>query len=158
MYIAGDGAPWIVAGCQVLEKSKFVLDKYHLGKYIHKATNHLEDSQDDAKELIYGAINEKDLNGVMRLLQKCHASTNQEYKQKEIEECARYIKNNWLGIMVRIDDGGAVWGCSAEGHISHVLSARESSRPMGWSKTGVDQMSRLRDMTRNGKKIIDLKE
>ena len=40
----------------------------------------------------------------------------------------------WLGIMVRIDDGGVVWGCSAEGHISHVLSARESSRPMGWSK------------------------
>ena len=158
VYIAGDGAPWIVAGCQVLEKSKFVLDKYHLGKYIHKATNHLEDSQDDAKELIYGAINEKDLNGVMRLLQKCHASTNQEYKQKEIEECARYIKNNWLGIMVRIDDGGAVWGCSAEGHISHVLSARESSRPMGWSKTGVDQMSRLRVLTRNGKKIIDLME
>ena len=25
VYIAGDGAPWIVAGCQVLEKSKFVL-------------------------------------------------------------------------------------------------------------------------------------
>ena len=30
IYIAGDGAPWIVSGCQVLEKSKFVLDKFHL--------------------------------------------------------------------------------------------------------------------------------
>ena len=60
--------------------------------------------------------------------------------------------------MVRIDDGGAVWGCSAEGHISHVLSARESSRPMGWSKVGVDQMSRLRALTRNGCKIVDLME
>ena len=28
VYIAGDGAPWIVAGCRVLEKSKFVLDQY----------------------------------------------------------------------------------------------------------------------------------
>lgn len=37
VYFAGDGAPWIVAGCQVLEKSKFVLDKYHLGKHINKA-------------------------------------------------------------------------------------------------------------------------
>lgn len=27
VYIAGDGAPWIVAGCRVLGKSKFVLDK-----------------------------------------------------------------------------------------------------------------------------------
>lgn len=158
VYIAGDGAAWIVAGCHVLEKSKFVLDKYHLGKYIHAATSHLEDSQDDAKELIYGAINERNYDEVMRLLQKCHASTNQEYKKTEIENCARYIKNNWLGIMVRIDDGGAVWGCSAEGHISHVLSARESSRPMGWSKVGVDQMSRLRALTRNGCKIVDLME
>ena len=158
VYIAGDGAPWIVAGCRVLEKSKFVLDKYHLGKYIHKATTHLDDSQQAAKEFIYGAINERDFDGVMRLLQKCYASTDQEYKKKEVTECARYIKNNWLGIMVRIDDGGAVWGCSAEGHISHVLSARESSRPMGWSKKGVDRISRLRVLTRNEQKIIDLME
>ena len=158
VYIAGDGAPWIVAGCRVLEKSKFVLDKYHLGKYIHKATTHLDDSQQAAKEFIYGAINERDFDGVMRLLQKCYASTDQEYKKKEVTECARYIKNNWLGIMVRIDDGGAVWGCSAEGHISHVLSARESSRPMGWSKKGVDRITRLRVLTRNEQKIIDLME
>ena len=158
VYIAGDGAPWIVAGCRVLEKSKFVLDKYHLGKYIHKATTHLDDNQQAAKEFIYGAINERDFDGVMRLLQKCYASTDQEYKKKEVTECARYIKNNWLGIMVRIDDGGAVWGCSAEGHISHVLSARESSRPMGWSKKGVDRISRLRVLTRNEQKIIDLME
>ena len=158
VYIAGDGAPWIVAGCRVLEKSKFVLDKYHLGKYIHKATTHLDDSQQAAKEFIYGAINERDFDGVMRLLQKCYASTDQEYKKKEVTECARYIKNNWLGIMVRIDDGGAVWGCSAEGHISHVLSARESSRPMGWSKKGVDRISRLRVLTRNEQKIINLME
>lgn len=158
VYIAGDGAPWIVAGCRVLEKSKFVLDKYHLGKYIHKATTHLDDNQQAAKEFIYGAINERDFDGVMRLLQKCYASTDQEYKKKEVTECARYIKNNWLGIMVRIDDGGAVWGCSAEGHISHVLSARESSRPMGWSKKGVDRITRLRVLTRNEQKIIDLME
>ena len=158
VYIAGDRAPWIVAGCRVLEKSKFVLDKYHLGKYIHKATTHLDDSQQAAKEFIYGAINERDFDGVMRLLQKCYASTDQEYKKKEVTECARYIKNNWLGIMVRIDDGGAVWGCSAEGHISHVLSARESSCPMGWSKKGVDWISHLRVLTRNEQKIIDLME
>lgn len=158
VYIAGDGVPWIVAGYRVLEKSKFVLDKYHLGKYIHKATTHLDDNQQAAKEFIYGAINERDFDGVMRLLQKCYASTDQEYKKKEVTECARYIKNNWLGIMVRIDDGGAVWGCSAEGHISHVLSARESSRPMGWSKKGVDRISCLRVLTRNEQKIIDLME
>ena len=54
VYIAGDGAPWIVAGCGILEKSKFVLDKFHLWKYIQKATKHLLDSAEDARELIYG--------------------------------------------------------------------------------------------------------
>ncbi len=39
---------------------------------------------------------------------------------------------------------GQNWGVSAEGHVSHILSARLSSRPMGWSKTGVDQMARMR--------------
>ena len=40
----------------------------------------------------------------------------------------------------------------------NVLSARESSRPMGWSKKGVDRISRLRVLTRNEQKIIDLME
>ena len=124
VYIAGDGAPWIVAGCHVLEKSKFVLDKFHLGKYINKATSHLLDSQEDAKELIYEAINNKDLDEVKRLLQKSSASAETEGKKTEIHECIRYITNNWPGIMVRIDDGGAVLGCSAEGQSSHVLDER----------------------------------
>ena len=135
-----------------------MLDKFHLGKYINKATSHLLDSQEDAKELIYEAINNRDMGEVKRLLQKCSASAEAEGKKNEIHECIRYITNNWLGIMVRIDDGGAVWGCSAEGQISHVLSARESSRPMGWSKTGVHKMTQLRIETRNGTSLIDLME
>lgn len=158
VYLAGDGAPWIVSGCQVLEKSKFVLDKFHLWKYISTATNHLLDSTEDARELIYEAINERNLDEVGRLLRKCAASAETEGKQREIENCYRYIQNNWLGIMVRLDDGGAVWGCSMEGHISHVYSARESSRPLGWSKKGVDKISRLRVYTRNGGNILNLME
>lgn len=67
-------------------------------------------------------------------------------------------KNNWLGIIVRYDDAGACWGCCAEGQVSHVLSARESSRPMDWSKRGADNISRLRIYTRNGGNINDLME
>ena len=45
-----------------------------------------------------------------------------------------------------------ITGCSAEGHVSHILSERLSSRPMGWSQTGADRMSKLRCYER----IIDL--
>ena len=95
--------------------------------YKEKATGervYLLDSQEDAKELIYEAINNRDMGEVKRLLQKCSASAEAEGKRNEIQECIRYITNNWLGIMIRIDDGGAVWGCSAEGQISHVLDER----------------------------------
>ena len=53
---------------------------------------------------------------------------------------------------------GIVDGCSAEGHVSHVLSDRLSSRPMGWSQRGADRMSKLRCYEKNygREKIIDL--
>lgn len=105
-----------------------------------------------------GAEANEDLEEVERLLRKCGANAVTPGKQKEIEACQKYIQNNWLGIIVRYDDAGADWGCSAEGQISHVLSARESSRPMGWSKLGVHKMTQLRVFTRNGGKVTDLLE
>ena len=49
-------------------------------------------------------------------------------------------------------------GCSAESHVSHVLSDRLSSRPKGWSRCGADRMSRLRCFEQNNgrEKIIEL--
>ena len=49
-------------------------------------------------------------------------------------------------------------GCSAESHVSHILSDRLSSRPMGWSQTGADRMSKLRCYEKNygREKIINL--
>ena len=35
-------------------------------------------------------------------------------------------------------------GSSTEVHVRHVLASRMSSRPMGWSKKGVENMSQLR--------------
>ena len=59
-------------------------------------------------------------------------------------------------------------GCSAEGHVSHIYSDRMSSRPMGWSTTNINNMSRLRiakednigteEILNNSKKIIEIKE
>nr|WP_279238002.1 UPF0236 family protein [Candidatus Galacturonibacter soehngenii] len=46
--------------------------------------------------------------------------------------------------------------CSAEGHISHILADRMSSRPLGWSKTGADKMSRLRIYKSNKADILEL--
>jgi hypothetical protein len=62
--------------------------------------------------------------------------------------------NNFESIKYQyFDDYG---GCSAEGHISHIYADRMSSRPLGWSKEGVDQMARLRVFKKNGGNIYAL--
>ena len=47
-------------------------------------------------------------------------------------------------------------GSSTEGHVSHVLSSRMSSRPMGWSRKGADRLSRLRIYWKNGGDMLSL--
>lgn len=80
--------------------------------------------------------------------------TESETKKKAVKDCKRYILNNWEGIKRGYEK--EYIGCSAEGHISHILSSRLSSRPLGWSLTGADQMARLRVYNANGGDIYEL--
>jgi hypothetical protein len=41
VYLCGDGAAWIKAGCEYVDKSIFVLDRFHLQKYINQSVAHL---------------------------------------------------------------------------------------------------------------------
>lgn len=156
IYIAGDGAGWIKAGCGVLEKGKFVLDRFHMGKYIDRSVSHLLDSAAEVKEEIFEALEKGEKGKVREIYKKICGVTEKESKEKEVEESLRYLMNNWEGIEIYGTEPGGVWGCHAEGQVSHVLSSRMSSRPMGWSRKGADQMSRLRAYRMNGGKITDL--
>lgn len=133
-------------------KCRFVLDKHHLNKYIVKATSHLGDSVNDAREKIYDAFSmedKKEIKEIFRIIES-------EPKKRTLEKSKQYILNHWNGIIIKNNDEDASLGCSAEGHISHVLSSRMSSRPLGWSKVGEDKMSRLRVYKANGGNIYDL--
>lgn len=156
IYIAGDGASWIKAGCEVLEKAHFVLDKFHMEKYIQRSVSHLLDSAEEVKEEIYEAIYGKNRSRVKEIYDHILEVTEKESKIREVKEGLSYLMNNWKGIVIHVEEGGAVWGCHAEGQVSHVLSSRMSSRPMGWSRTGADQIAKLRAYRLNGGKIIDL--
>ena len=43
-----------------------------------------------------------------------------------------------------------------ENHVSHILSARMSSRPMGWSREGAAKMAELRAYFFNGGNMLEL--
>lgn len=156
IYINGDGAAWIKAGAKYIAGAKFVLDKYHMHKYIMTATTHLEDSADDARSELYRAIHKKQKRRAEETFDKILAVTDKESKQKAVQAAKEYILANWAGIVLSMKGGDPNIQCSAEGHVSHIYADRMSSRPLGWSMTGADKMSRLRIYRENGGNMLEL--
>lgn len=156
VYINGDGAGWIKSGTDYIEKSRFVLDRFHMHKYIIGATSHLLDSVEDARREIYSAIYSRKKRKAQAAFEKILAVTEGDSKRKTVEAAMTYIMGNWAGIMQWVKDKNKEVRCSAEGHISHVYASRMSSRPLGWSREGVDKMSRLRIYHANGGDMLEL--
>ncbi len=150
IYISGDGASWIKEGLNWIKGSEYVLDYFHLSKYVKIATAHMPQTF----EPLWTYIRNLNKKGVIELLNFITAETESETKKEAVKKSKRYILNNWKGIEKGMEEGYI--GCSAEGHISHVLSSRLSSRPMGWSLIGADQIARLRVYKANGGDIYEL--
>ena len=70
-----------------------------------------------------------------------------EQARERILESGQYFLNNWTAARIRLMNRKTVKGCSAEGHVSHVLSDRMSSRLMG---------CHLRAYYLNGGNMLDL--
>lgn len=154
--INGDGAAWIKAGANVLPKAKFVLDKFHMHKYIITATSHLGDSAEDARSEIYRAIHKTGKRACGEVFDRIINITDSETKRKAVETSKGYILSNWSGIQISMKGKDKNIKCSAEGHVSHVFSDRMSSRPLGWSRIGCDKMARLRVYQKNQGNMLEL--
>ena len=144
IYLNADGGAWIKAGKNRIEGITYILDEFHLEKYLTKLTSHMKDSREDAKkELIHAIKYEKksDFEAVVDRLKDCLET---ETGIKRIEKSKEYILSNWTAARLRLTRKEGVLGCSAEGHVSHVLSSRMSSRPLGWSVVGMEKMAELR--------------
>ena len=156
IYVNGDRAEWIRTGAKVHAKAKFVLDRYHMHKYIIAATSHLGDSVQDARSEIWRAINGKRKKEAGEVFDRIIGVTQTESRQKAVETSKSYILGHWSAIMNGVRNRKDDIHCSAEGHISHIYADRMSSRPLGWSKTGADKMARLRVYKKNGGDMLGL--
>lgn len=125
-------------------------------KYVNASVTHLLDSAEEVKGEIWECLNGRHKKRLQRVYAEILKVTEEVRKYEEVEGALRYFLNQWDGIRIRTEEAGANWKCCAEGQVSHVLSARMSSRPMGWSEQRCDRMSGLRAYTKNGGKIIDL--
>lgn len=151
VFVAGDGANWIRKGLEILPKSVFVLDRFHLERYLVAALGQDQEALDE----IWQALKEGDEFKVQALLKEKEKQATSSSRKRAIAECRRYIRRNWDGIMAWRLYPEVELKVSAEGHVSHILAARLSSRPRAWSRVGADRMARLLAAKANG---VNLRE
>lgn len=148
IYLSGDGAAWIKKGLDYLPSmTQFVLDPYHTQKYVKKACVGLPQAS------IYPTLNAWIREDKLEYMKDYFntrlsdpALTNAS--RESLKKTKRYIIGNW-GAIQRQKDPHYI-GCSAEGHVSHYLSERLSSRPLGWSKRGAENIAQARIYQFNG--------
>lgn len=169
-FIMGDVASYIKAGTEWIAKSVFVLDTFHLEKYI----NHLN-YDEYLKTKLKEAIDQFDPISTENIMNEAINKIKEQIEEdkklgrnvkhlnnrlKKIEDTKKYLMNQWSGIEAKDIYKDKLTGCCQEGQVHHTLSERMSTDAKVWSENGIDEMSQLRAFTQNGgdiyQKIIDI--
>ena len=156
VYLSSDGGSWIKSGMKRIAGITYVLDEFHLEKYLIKLTSHMKDSKEDALDELRAAIRSKTKQDFEEIVDRLEDCLVDETGLKRIATGREYILSNWTAAKLRLRHQNRVKGSSTEGHVSHVLSNRMSSRPMGWSITGATKMAKLRAYELNGGDMLEL--
>lgn len=119
-------------------------------------TSHLREGAEGGRQLLRKAIRKGTKADFRDVVKRILYHAKEKSVEIRIRKWADYLLSNWTAAKIRLEKRRGVVGSSAEGHASHVLSSRMSSRPMGWSKKGVDKMSRLRAYWWNGNSMLEL--
>lgn len=146
IFLSGDAGKWIRKGEDFLYPCIPVLDKFHTMKALKVLCGGR--SPRVGQLLEYMRSNEPlKAKELCRIVVKEAPKSRRETKMKN----ANYLLHNWQRILNQRHEGAV--GCSAEGHVSHILSARLSSRPGGWSMRNMQNIAQLCVMTANGELI-----
>lgn len=156
IYVSSDGGGWIMSGIRELGKTVHVLDQFHLEKNIKRLCFHMKDSMQDASEELHKTIMNGTKQEFQELLERLKGCFPDAEPTKRFQESGDYILSNLAAAKYRLKKVEGVIGSSTEGHVSHVLSCRMSTRAMGWSLLGADKMARLRSYYLNGGKMLEL--
>jgi len=85
LFIAGDGAGWIKSALEIIPNASYVLDRFHLAKYI----THAVGPDKKAKGAVWRAVKRADTVDIGRVLQEFKA-THPE-REPAILKCWQYI-------------------------------------------------------------------
>lgn len=95
IFIWGDGASWIQQGLEIIPKSAFVLDRFHLEKYLQEGLR-----KDPATLFqVRKAIERGNKEEVKVLLHNAQKATREEKEMKKLQILKKDLLNNWEGII-----------------------------------------------------------
>lgn len=169
-FVMGDGASYIKAGTEYIAKSVFVLDTFHLEKYINNLNY-----DEYLKEKLQEAVDQFDPISTMNIIEEAirriekqieedknldRSTKSLENRLKKVNDTKTYLNNQWQGIEANDIYKDKLTGCCQEGQVHHTLSERLSTDAKVWCEDGIDKVSQLRAFTQNGgdiyEKIIDI--
>ena len=146
VFLSGDGAKWIAKGQEWLPHCIPIMDGFHVGKRLVRMAGADKEVRKKAQKLLYSGKRE----GFTELCYDLIISLPED-KRKAKSEQVEFFLNHWQEIQNRrLPDAQ---GCSAEGHVSHILSDRLSSRPLGWGEENLVNIAQMRVMKANGQVI-----
>jgi hypothetical protein len=153
IYLHGDGGAWIRTGFEWIPNAVFVLDKYHKNKAIKAMLAVLPEADGKLYDReIRWALDCEDLRFFDELTTSICAQAPE--REKRILAYAGYLKRFVKGISICKSDPNANNGGCTEPHVSHVLSARLSGRPMAWSR---ETLERIAPVLASGQAVLDRK-
>ena len=144
IFLNADGGSWIKAGKNRIKGITYVLDKFHMRKYLTKMTSHMLDGAEEVRSVLCNTIMHGSKEDFREGVNVIAGYETGEAGRRRVMEAGEYFLSNWIAAKLRLANRDIIKGCSAEGYVNHVLSARMSLRPMGWSRTGADKMAQLR--------------
>lgn len=86
IYINSDGGAWIKEGMNQLGSIEYVLDEFHLSKYVLKMTSHMLDSKEDARVGVCKIIRDGTKKEFDEIVERLEGCAKQRVSSKEFRK------------------------------------------------------------------------
>ena len=115
IYLNADGGSWIKAGAKRLKGVTYVLDGFHLEKYLAKLVPHLKRKEripvlDEFRK----TIRNQTKDDFRELVEKQKKEMPKWRNRAKVEEAAEYILSNWTAAKLRLRHKEGVLGSSTK--------------------------------------------
>ena len=102
-----------------------------------------KEAYNKVKDLVYSRNKKEFLKEAQKLINKETSESSIKRKTQHM----KYFKNQWKGVENSLKyKKKHQLGCSAEGHVSHILASRMSSRLLSWNRRRIRSCDKIKNI------------